>query len=308
VPFPEVAWWGALSHQSVSEYVDRRYGGDWAPYVASWQRQLDKLRDIRKRDSAAAIMARTDKGREKKVLRGGELDKYIELVSIRLTVMRCLADRAKATKPPAKAARPKPRGIALKARSVAAGGEKAKALGCLKCHGESPAPPQRGVPNLAGQNELYLIRQLKEFQTPFPKKDEPLGAGGRHNRIMKARAGDLSDKDIWNLSAYFNSLPACPGGKTGPGARPVPATVSRCVECHGPDGNSVFPDVPNLTGQENGYLLKQLYAFRRSADGKSKGAMINSRYHYFMSSITKTMSDADLKGLAEYYSRAGCGR
>ena len=32
--FPDVSWWGNIGHQSVMRYVDRKYGGDWKPYIA----------------------------------------------------------------------------------------------------------------------------------------------------------------------------------------------------------------------------------------------------------------------------------
>ena len=28
-PFPDVAWWGKLTHQKVIRYVDRKHKGDW---------------------------------------------------------------------------------------------------------------------------------------------------------------------------------------------------------------------------------------------------------------------------------------
>jgi len=306
-PFPRVPWWGSLTHESVAEYVDKRYGGEWDPYIASWQGKLQKLREIRNRDSAAAVMSGTGE-RQKKVLRGVELDKYIDLVGKRLSVMRCLANEAGKAGPAAKTARPTPEISGLKLKTAAAGKEKAGALGCLKCHDGPPTSEQRAVPGLAGQNELYLIRQLKEFQSLPPPRGESFGADSRHSRIMKFRTENLTETDIWNMSGYFTGLSACPDGKGNLVPPPAPDVAVRCVRCHGPDGNGVLPDVPNLAGQKKGYLLKQLYAFRRSAEGKSKGRIIDSRYHYFISSLTRTMSDAELNRLAGYFSKLGCRR
>ncbi|NQU57910.1 MAG: c-type cytochrome [Rhodospirillales bacterium] len=306
-PFPEVPWWGGLTHASIAKYVDKRHGGDWNPYIAAWQSKLQKLRDIRDKDFAAAVMSGTDK-KQKRILRGVELDKYIDLVSKRLSVMRCLAKEAEKTKSLAQASRSMPRIIDPTPMAAAAGKEKAAALGCLKCHGDSPPPDQRFVPELASQNELYLIRQLKEFQSLPPQKGESLGADFRHNRIMKFRVDNLAEKDIWNLSAYFTSVSACREGKGSLVPPPAPDIMVKCVQCHGPDGKSALPDVPNLAGQDKGYLLKQLYAFRRSAEGKSKGEKIDSRYHYFISSLTRNLSDAELERLAGYFSKSGCRR
>ena len=50
-------------------------------------------------------------------------------------------------------------------------------------------------PNLAGQKELYMVKQLKEFKS-----------GVRKDPVMTAMAMPLSDEDIVNVSAYFASL------------------------------------------------------------------------------------------------------
>jgi cytochrome c553 len=45
-----------------------------------------------------------------------------------------------------------------------------------------------------------------------------------------------------------------------------------CRVCHGADGNSVKPDVPNLASQNAGYLLEQ---FSKFADGTRKDFVMN---------------------------------
>jgi cytochrome c553 len=58
-------------------------------------------------------------------------------------------------------------------------------------------------PNLAGQNEQYLVHALKAYKA----KDR----SGGQAAIMQGQAAALSDEDIANVAAYFASLPA--GGK-----------------------------------------------------------------------------------------------
>lgn len=50
-------------------------------------------------------------------------------------------------------------------------------------------------PNLAGQKEMYLAKQLKDFKS-----------GTRKDPVMGAMAMPLSDADIANLAAYYASL------------------------------------------------------------------------------------------------------
>jgi cytochrome c553 len=63
-----------------------------------------------------------------------------------------------------------------------------------------------------------------------------------------------------------------------------------CGACHGPDGNSLVPIFPNLAGQGERYLLKQL---REIKDGK--------RLVPEMTGLLVPLSDQDLADIATYY-------
>jgi len=67
--------------------------------------------------------------------------------------------------------------------------------------------------------------------------------------------------------------------------------AATCAGCHGPEGISSNPMWPNLAGQKEGYLVKQLKAFR---DGTRADPM--------MSPMAKPLSDADIENLAAYFS------
>ena len=83
--------------------------------------------------------------------------------------------------------------VALAAGDAAAG--KAKAATCAGCHGANGISAIPTYPNLAGQKEAYLTKQMKAF------KD-----GSRKEPTMNAMAAPLSDADIANLSAYYAGL------------------------------------------------------------------------------------------------------
>lgn len=70
-----------------------------------------------------------------------------------------------------------------------------------------------------------------------------------------------------------------------------------CTGCHGINGISNNPMWPNLAGQQEGYLVKQLQAFR---DG--------IRDDPLMAPMAKTLSDTDMENLAAYYSNLQSGR
>jgi len=79
------------------------------------------------------------------------------------------------------------------AADAAAG--KAKAATCGGCHGANGVSAVPTYPNLAGQKEAYLTKQMKAFRD-----------GTRTDPTMNAMAKPLSDGDIANLSAFYSGL------------------------------------------------------------------------------------------------------
>jgi len=72
---------------------------------------------------------------------------------------------------------------------------KAKAMICAACHGMSGISAVGIYPNLAGQKEQYLIKQIKAFRS-----------GEREDPSMKPMTAALTDDDIANLAAHFSGL------------------------------------------------------------------------------------------------------
>ncbi|MDH5764956.1 MAG: cytochrome c [Gammaproteobacteria bacterium] len=79
------------------------------------------------------------------------------------------------------------------AADAAAG--KAKAATCAACHGNDGIGKMPTYPNLNGQKEAYMVKQLKAF------KD-----GTRKDPTMNAMAKPLSDADMANLAAFYSSM------------------------------------------------------------------------------------------------------
>ena len=75
---------------------------------------------------------------------------------------------------------------------------KIKADTCLGCHGVpsyTNVYPTYHVPKLAGQYEEYIVAALKAYQ-----------AGERSHETMRAQASRLSEEDMSDIGAYFQSL------------------------------------------------------------------------------------------------------
>ncbi len=75
---------------------------------------------------------------------------------------------------------------------------KAKAAVCAACHGANGKATIPTYPNLAGQNEMYIVEALKAYRAK--------NRTGGQAVIMQGQAAALSDDDIANLAAHFSSL------------------------------------------------------------------------------------------------------
>jgi cytochrome c553 len=70
-----------------------------------------------------------------------------------------------------------------------------KAGTCVACHGENGISVQPNAPNLAGQPAVYVADQLRQFRS-----------GKRPSEVMAVIAKPLSDQDIDDLAAWYESI------------------------------------------------------------------------------------------------------
>ena len=76
---------------------------------------------------------------------------------------------------------------------------KEKSVVCAGCHGANGIGLSQEFPNLAGQKEVYILKQLKAFKS-----------GARKDPTMTTMVVALENKDMENLAAYFSSLKPMP--------------------------------------------------------------------------------------------------
>jgi cytochrome c553 len=72
---------------------------------------------------------------------------------------------------------------------------KAKAGMCSTCHGPLGLSQLPNAPHLAGQPAIYTTEQLKQYRN-----------GKRNNAVMEVLAKPLTDKEIEDLSAWYESI------------------------------------------------------------------------------------------------------
>jgi len=82
--------------------------------------------------------------------------------------------------------------ISTSAIAADAAAGKTKSAVCSACHGPAGVSANPMWPNLAGQKDQYLAKQIKAFRD-----------GDRKDPMMSPMAMGLSDDDIANLAAYY---------------------------------------------------------------------------------------------------------
>jgi cytochrome c553 len=121
----------------------------------------------------------------------------------------------------------------------------AVSVACQACHGGNGISVAPNIPNLAGQKADYLKQQLAAFKS-----------GDRKHDVMNPIARQLSDADIANLAAFWNSLPS--GGsdrETAPSAA-LARTSAMVFPAEFPKGFTVY-----RTDQESGQpTVSRFYA------------------------------------------------
>jgi len=156
-------------------------------------------------------------------------------------------------------------------------GKKAAAE-CVGCHGENGISANPATPSLAGQDAEYFVKSLHAYKS-----------GARSDPAMSGIAGGLDDAAMKNLAAYYASLePKRPANVRAPLS--PEQWVARCDRCHGENGNSQDPRIPELAAQRFDYLEQALRAYQT---GKRKSEI--------MSAMTALLTPADIGALAAYY-------
>lgn len=175
---------------------------------------------------------------------------------------------------------------------------KAKSVTCGACHGADGNSAIAMNPKLAGQHTNYLVKQLKEFKLA----SQTGGKEGRNNAVMNGMAAALSDQDMLDLAAYFNSQEASPGEAPEDGVvqgnklytgGDLERGITACIACHGPKGNGTsLSGFPDISGQHADYIKNQLKAFRSGERANSLNGM--------MADIAKRMTDKDIDIISAY--------
>jgi cytochrome c553 len=161
---------------------------------------------------------------------------------------------------------------------------------CAACHGPDGNSLVPMFPKIAGLQETYIIKQLRDFQS-----------GRRKSDIMAPVVSTLKPEDLAPLAAYFNRQKLKPG-EAGDKAETAVGKllyfdgneetgVPACVGCHQPQGagQTIYP---RIGGQHATYVAQQL---RNFAAGERSNDV--SR---FMRVVAKRMTEEEIQSVAAY--------
>jgi cytochrome c553 len=161
---------------------------------------------------------------------------------------------------------------------------------CTMCHG-ARGMSEANAPNLAGQYPEVVIKQLEDYKR-----------GDRTHSFMQTLSRNLSERDIADIAAYYNSLPKARTAPARYDESSAPALVrvgdplrniAPCIGCHG--GTDHKLGAPWLEGMPKEYLLVQLKEFKT-------GARRNDS-HGQMRNMARAMSDTEIEEVADFYAR-----
>lgn len=179
--------------------------------------------------------------------------------------------------------------LTTNAGDVAAG--ESKSAVCAACHGLNGNSTNSAWPSLAGQHAGYTYKQLKDFKE-----------GRRNNASMTGMVAPLTDADMKNLAAYYESqqpksvsfdTDMIATGESIYRGGITETNVAACMGCHAPSGKGNGPaGWPSLKGQHPEYLVAQLQNFKQGSRDNDTGKM--------MRNVVVRMSDMEMKAVAAY--------
>jgi cytochrome c553 len=154
---------------------------------------------------------------------------------------------------------------------------------CNACHGPGGNATVGQFPSIAGQPRLFIENQLVIMREGL--RDVP---------AMKDVVAGLKDEEIVELARHYAAQtparkPAAPDSARARRGAELSAS-NLCSSCHLP-GYVGQNQVPRLAGQNEGYLVQSMKAFR-DHPGPGRDTI--------MASTLRGMTDADLTALAHY--------
>tara|TARA_B100001769_G_scaffold157575_1_gene123739 strand:+ start:24 stop:620 length:597 start_codon:yes stop_codon:yes gene_type:complete len=169
---------------------------------------------------------------------------------------------------------------------------KDKVAVCSACHGADGNSVVGLWPSLAGQNEKYLVKQLRLVKS-----------GDRVIDSMVGLLDNLEDSDLEDIAAFYasqkNKVGQAEESKIELGrklyyAGNLEKGIPACSACHSPRGLGNGPAAyPLLSGQQPDYVTKALKDYR-------SGERVNEDPSKIMAAIAYKLDDVEIDALSSF--------
>jgi cytochrome c553 len=166
------------------------------------------------------------------------------------------------------------------AKTAVEAGKKA-AFFCVNCHGDDGVSKIPEVPNLGGQNPVYLLEQIRKF-----------GSGERKDQFMQGLIKVLKDDERAQIALMYGSVQVKPGKPADPALVPRGKELygKLCARCHGEQARG-DATIARLAGQQVPYLVTSVTRYRDNT---------GERNNQLMAIATGGLKNDDIKAIANY--------
>ena len=181
--------------------------------------------------------------------------------------------------------------VAQNAPAEALAGERFAVQYCASCHGDTGQSAAPNFPRLAGQSEMYLVKQLQDF-----------ASGKRDSPMMKEKVALMDDAMVRSLAMYYARQKAANTPSSDAQLMAVGqfvyergnpwAGLPACQSCHSADAHGTH-SLPRLAGQHPRYIEDQLKQFNQRERTNDNAVMHG---------IASKLSELELKSVAAYLS------
>lgn len=176
---------------------------------------------------------------------------------------------------------------------------------CMACHGKDGKRSIQDYPNLAGQDEKYMINQVRDILAK-KRSASPDATGNPRTESMRGALvtpeGEhrITPEEVKTISKWLAKMePAKPIAPE----KPIPAEnaakgkklYKKCRACHGKEGKKPLKSYPFIAGQKRAYIVNQITDIKNKVrkNGKTKA----------MYPFVKKLSEKDIGVLADYLSQ-----
>lgn len=165
---------------------------------------------------------------------------------------------------------------------------------CISCHGpKGQGMKALNAPAIAGQEAWYLMRQLQAYREGM-RGTHPQDLFGAQMRPMSlALSNDAAVKAVATFVAELDPIKPEPS-LTGDAAKGK-ALYAVCASCHGQDGKGLKAlNAPNLTIQQDWYLVRQLQYYREGIRGTHPKDLFGAQMRPMSQTLTNDQAVKDV--------------